>query len=521
MALNGISRPGDAAVTGLADRTTGLVGWTIAWRATSAVATLALGAFLIRQLSPSEYGRYTFVLSVLVYIALLATFGQDQGLLRYLPEVLGRGDGAGAHDLLRKSAIVVFAVWALSSATVLVFRPVIDSLLQAHVADLLALGTVLLLGGIATGVLSFALVAIYDMRSQAIATPNAGALTLALAVIFLRGGAGLNGVLVADAIGQSALTLVYFLILMRRIDRAVGVPGDRIGWRRLLLYASGWLPSLLIASAVGLQFENIFLLRFAGSTAVAYYDTGYNIPQRLVSLIPSLLTGAWVVGTLEGWRRESERVRASVTAFYKGIFLVAFPLAFAGSGLLAPAIRLYTAGRLPPAEQIAPVMLLFFVAALLATPWGLVVRVRELAWLNALITIAQLGFAAVADFWLIQVFGLWGAVAAVGLTTALTLALTFVAWRAFDRATLAIPWGYAARCLVAASPYLLLLPFAITRLPARMLLLLALPATVLTTAAWGYLIRRLALLSEREVPLLHQSRHAPVRLALRYLASEK
>jgi len=297
--------------------------------------------------------------------------------------------------------------------------------------------------------------------------------------------------------------------------------GDRVGWRRLLVYASGWLPSLLIASAVGLQFENIFLLRFSGSTAVAYYDTGYSIPQRLVALIPSLLTGAWVVGTLEGWRRESQRVRASVMAFYKGIFLVAFPLAFAGSALMAPVVRLYTAGRLPPAEQIAPVMLLFFIAALLATPWGLVVRVRELAWLNALITIAQLGFAALADFWLIQFFGLSGAVAAVGLTTALTLVLTFVAWRAFDRATLAIPWGYAGRCLLAASPYLLLLPLAIVHLQTRGLLIVAFALVALTTVAWGYLVRRFNLLSEGEVPLRHQSRHAPGRLALRYLASEK
>ncbi len=508
----------DATLAGLADRTTGLVGWTIAWRAASAVATLALGAFLIRQLSASEYGRYTFVLSVLVYIALLATFGQDQALLRYLPEVLGRRDRAAAHDLLRKSAIAVVVVWALTSAAVFVLRPAIDAVLHAHVADLLALGTVLLLGGIATGVLSFALVAIYDMRSQAIATPIAGALTLALAVVFLRRGGGLNGVLVAGAVGQSALAGFYFLVLMRRIRRAEGVPGDRVGWRRLLVYASGWLPSLLIASAVGLQFENIFLLRFAGPTAVAYYDTGYNIPQRLVALIPSLLTGAWVVGTLEGWRRESDRVRAAVTAFYKGIFLVAFPLAFAGGALLAPIIKIYTSGRLPPAERIAPVMLIFFVAALLATPWGLVVRVRELAWLNGLITIAQLGFAAVADFWLIQSYGLWGAVAAVGLTTALTLVLTFVAWRAVDRSTLAIPWGYATRCLMAASPYLLLLPLAFMRLPTRLIVLTAALATALTTVGWFYLIRRLGLLSEPEVPLLHQSRHAPVRLALRYLA---
>src|SRR5438309_8851380 len=505
-------------IAGLADRTTALVGWTIAWRATSAIATLALGALLIRQLPADEYGRYTFVLSVLVYIALLATFGEDQGVLRHLTDVLARGDRAAANDLLRKSAIAIVAVWLLTSGAVWVFRPAIDGVLQAHVADLLALGTFVLLGGIAAGVLSFALVAIYDMRSQAIATPIAGALTLGLAVVFLHFGQGLGGVLVAGAVGQSCLAAFYLLILVRRVRRAEGVPGDRVGWRRLLVYASGWLPSLLIASAVGLQFENIFLLRFSGSATVAYYDTGYSIPQRLVALIPSLLTGAWVVGTLEGWRRESQRVRAAVIAFYKGIFLIAFPLAFAGSALLAPVIRLYTAGRLPPAERIAPLMLLFFIAALLATPWGLVVRVRELAWLNALITIAQLGFAALADFWLIQSFGLWGAVAAVGLTTVLTLVLTFVAWRAFDRRTMAIPWGYAGRCLLAASPYLFLLPLAFARLPARLLVVFAVTASALTTVAWAYLVRRFGLLSHGEVPLLHASRHGPVRLVLRYLA---
>src|SRR6202011_2768127 len=110
------------AAPALADRTTALVGWTIAWRATSAVATVSLGAVLVRQLPTSEYGRYTLVLSVLVYIALLATFGQDQGLLRYLPEVLRRGDRAAAHDLLRKSAIAIIAVWALTSALIFALR---------------------------------------------------------------------------------------------------------------------------------------------------------------------------------------------------------------------------------------------------------------------------------------------------------------------------------------------------------------------------------------------------------------
>jgi O-antigen/teichoic acid export membrane protein len=510
--------PTSSVRPGLADRTTALVGWTIAWRATSAVATLALGAVLVRQLPTSEYGRYTLVLSVLVYIALLATFGQDQGLLRYLPEVLARGDRAAAHDLVRKSAIAVVTVWLLTSLTVWILRPAIDAALHAHVADLLALGTMLLLGGIAAGVLSFALVAVYDMRSQAIATPIAGALTLALAILFLRRGGHLGSVLVAGAVGQSVLAGFYLFILLRRIRRAEGILGDRVGWRRLLTYASGWLPSLLIASAVGLQFESLFLLRFSGASTVAFYDTGYNIPQRLVALIPSLLTGAWVVGTLEGGRGELGRLRTAVVAFYKGIFLVAFPLLIGGVALLGPLVlAVYT---LAPAARIAPLLLAFFIAALLATPWGLVVRVRELAWLNALISIAQVGFAAIADFWLIQRFGLSGAVAAVGLTTVMTLLLTFLAWRRFDRASLAVPWAYAARCLVAALPYALLLPLAAAHLRLRSLLLIALLVAIVATAGWLYLIRRLGLLSRNEVPLLHESRQAPVRIALRYLADD-
>lgn len=513
-----IPEPSAPVRAGLADRTTALVGWTIAWRATSAVATLGLGAILVRRLPTSEYGRYTLVLSVLVYVALLATFGQDQGLLRYLPDVLSRGDRAAAHDLLRKSAIAVVTVWLLTSLTVFILRPLIDSALNAHVADLLALGTVLLLGGIAAGVLSFALVAIYDMRSQAIATPIAGALTLGLALVFLRLGGHLGSVLVAGAVGQSALAGFYLFVLLRRIGRAEGLAGDRVGWRRLIVYASGWLPSLLIASAVGLQFESLFLLRFTGATTVAFYDTGYNIPQRLVALIPSLLTGAWVVGTLEAGQHHVDRLRAAVIAFYKGIFLVAFPLLIAGGALLGPlVIAVYT---LVPAARIAPLLLAFFIAALLATPWGLVVRVRELAWLNALISIAQVGFAAVADFWLIKRFGLSGAVAAVGLTTVLTLILTFLAWRRFDRGSLAIPWAYGIRCLLAALPYSALFFLAAAHLRLRSLLLIALPVAAMATVGWFYLIRRLGLLSRQEVPLLHESRQAPVRIALRFLAPD-
>jgi len=498
----------------LADRATSLVAWTIAWRAASAVSTLALGALLVRQVSIADYGRYTLVLSVLVYLALIATFGQDQALLRYLPEVLGRGDRAAIYDLLRKSAIAVLIAWGILSVAVWLSRPLIDAVLQAQVADLLALGTLLLLSTVATGVLSFALVTIYDMRTQALATPLAGLLTLALAFVLLRRDGRVESVLLAGAAGQGALALTYAVVLLRTVRAAPMKPGPPISWPRLLRYASGWLPSLLIASAVGIQFENLFLQRFRDATAVAYYDTAYTIPQRLVALIPSLLTGAWVVGTLAQAQAKGARLRRAVIAFYKGIFLVAFPLGVAAGALLPPLIRVIYTDRLGPAATIAPLLLVCFMAALLASPWGLVVRVRELAWANAGVSLLQLAFAAGADFWLIQASGLGGAVLAVAFTTALTLVVTFIAWRWLDVDSLAVPWPYAARCLLTALPYAGLFPLAWIRVPLPALL----AAAAVATPAWALLVRRLGLLQPLEVPLLHESRHRPVQWALRWLA---
>jgi hypothetical protein len=102
----------------------------------------------------------------------------------------------------------------------------------------------------------------------------------------------------------------------------------------------------------------------------------------------------------------------------------------------------------------------------------------------------------------------------------MTLILTFVAWRAADRSSMSIPWRYAGRCFLAALPYVLLVGLAATHLRVRTLLLAASLLGAIATIAWLYLVRRFGLLSRAEVPLLHESRHRPLQVALRYLAPE-
>jgi len=503
----------------LADRSSALVAWTLAWRLASAVATLALSRVLTHGLGVDGYGRYALVLNILVSLQLLATAGQDQALLRFLPEILARGHRAGIADLLRKVAISTVLAWAVVALAVFGARPWVEAAVRVRVGDLVALGAALLLAGIGAGVLSFGLVALHDMRSQAITVLVGGSVSVTLAWVLLRAGGGVAGALVAGAAGQGVVALGYAVVLWRSIQRRtlpeVASADLGIPWPRLLTYAAGWLPNLLFASFVAVQFENFFLARFAGTEAVAYYDIGFFVPQRLITLIPSLLTGAWVVGTVETAILEHGRLAAAVRAFYQALFLVGAPFALLAAGLLPAGIVWFYGPAWAPAAAIAPALVACFAGALFAVPWGLVVRFRELNALNAVLGGVQVLLALVTDYALIRYWKLAGAVAAVGVTTALTVAFSFVAWRLVDRPSLVLPWRYLVRCAASASPFgMTLLGAAV---PAPFWLQLGLAAVALP--AWAWLVRRLRLLAREEVPLLYESRHPLARSLLRVLGS--
>jgi O-antigen/teichoic acid export membrane protein len=271
---------------------------------------------------------------------------------------------------------------------------------------------------------------------------------------------------------------------------------------------------LLFASFVVVQFENFFLARFAGERAVAYYDVGFFIPQRLITLIPSLLTGAWLVATLEravGGGRLADAVRA----FYQGLFFLAAPATLAALSLLPSAILWWYGPEWGPAAAIAPALLLCFVAGLLAVPWSLVVRFRELNRLNAAVGGLQVLLALVTDYVLIERWQLRGAVAAVALTTALTVGLSFLFWRLVDARSLVVPWRYLGRCYLAATPFLLAGLGAAAHAPFAVDLLLA----AVAVPAWAWAVRRLRLLAPAQVPFLYQAQQPLVRALLRVLGS--
>ncbi len=499
----------------LADRSSSLVAWTLAWRGASAVVALALSRVLTQGLGVSGFGRYALVLSILVTLQLLATAGQDQVLLRYLPELVARGNRAGIADLARKVTLVIVAAWAIVLLVAYAARPILESTLQVRIGDVVTLGAALLLAGIAAGVLSFGLVAVYDMRTQALVVPLGGLVSVVAAGLLLQRGAGVAGALIAGAAGQALVAVAYLVVLRRTVRRGAlaGRPLAAIDWPRLLRYAAGWLPNLLFASLVVVQFENFFLARFAGPEAVGYYDLGFFIPQRLITLIPSLLTGAWVVATVE-MVVGGAALRAGVRSFYQGIFFVAAPLSVLAAVLLTPGITWFYGAPWRPAATIAPILLGCFVAALLAAPWSLVVRVRELNGLNAGLGTAQVLLALVSDYLLIRQWKLAGAVLAVAATTTLTLALSFLAWWAVERASLVVPGGYVLRCYAAALPLALPAVGVLLRAPFAADLLLAMAAL----PAWAWAVRGARLLARTEVPLLHESAHPLLRAMLRTLA---
>jgi len=122
---------------------------------TPGVYTFSSSAQLTGPLTLSGKGVFIFRIG-----STLTTASSSTVLLRNGAQACSVWWQVGSSATLGSATQFQGNLMALTSITIFLLRPLIDNVLHAHVADLLALGTFLVLGGIAAGVLSFALVAI-------------------------------------------------------------------------------------------------------------------------------------------------------------------------------------------------------------------------------------------------------------------------------------------------------------------------------------------------------------------------
>lgn len=430
-------------------------GWGVLAQLAQLVLALAASVVVVRWLGAADFGRLTLARQVLLFLVVLGGLSLERALLRFLPELRSAGRGRGARRLLSDSlgirigaGVGLFALaWPLAPWAASILGEGLTTPLRVAAGCALAFSAFAHLRAAATASLA--------MREVALATTVAALLSLGLTVVALANDRGVEGVLLANALGLLVGAGMLWGPARRHPAREGPDDGGGIalGSRRFLAYAAPFALIGLLNHLVHSRTEVLFLGAFHGPEEAAWFGLGFEVAQRAVDFVPLALWELSMAGFATAVVQRPARVPGLLRDYVILLYLVLFPLVATGIALAPPAFALLYEVEMAPAIPVAQAYFAIALVTAAGAPLGMVVYARERVSLALraylLFALANIGL----DLLLIPSFGLVGAVVALG--AAKLLALFLMARIALgELPSLPLPWSFLGRGALATLPVL-------------------------------------------------------------------
>jgi len=303
--------------------------WTALSHVVPQLYVLALTIAAARFLTPSEYGRQSFISFIAVSVLLVLTSGMALALMRAVAEAVGAGRTADAL------AIVAWA-WRVQAVTGIVGGSalVIAALLGADPEAAWVLAGAFVTLGALQSVANAVLLGVQRFRTAATIGLTTGAVMVPVAIGVFAAGGGIVGLFAVEA-AVTAVNLVCSAVLARR---ALGSPTGRIrvDVRRATLGFAGWTTAnALVTLVVWRRSEFLFLAHYSTDVQIALYSIAFAsvaaiaaVPERLSEVLVSAFA------TLRG-ADASERIRTGFSRSLRLLTMAALPLT-AGMAAVGP-----------------------------------------------------------------------------------------------------------------------------------------------------------------------------------------
>lgn len=439
-----------------AQKVTHGVMWSFVIRAAALATNFGLSIIIVRSLGTHDYGIFSLLKNIVVYVGLFCSLGLDSALLRYVPELMVHGNGHGLKATLVKVALAQLALTGLAVSLAYLLRGAVSDLYSLDL-DLYLVGAACIAGLFALkSSLTQVFVALYRFRWLSLSIVGFSLFWIVSTVVSLRFDDQIGGVLLAQ--GTSFLVFAGLLLFGLRAELRVPLHlPSSVGNRRLLTYSGTSLVNSALNLVVQRQSEIFFVGLYLGAAAAGYYDLGYSLPQMALEIISTTVWSLGIVGFSEVVARDPSNLRRAIRWYYKLLALLLFPIATLGvlwadkMVVVMYGDRMQTAGHLAQAFSI--IHLLFFASIPMATAlWAL-----EKAWVTIPFRVGSAILDIALAIVLVPRWGLAGAVAAVVITMVIS---TPVVLRICARVIGGwdIPWGYIIRCALASLPMGLLVP---------------------------------------------------------------
>jgi O-antigen/teichoic acid export membrane protein len=381
-----------------------------------------ISIWVARQLQPSNYGIFNMVLWITDTFSWVIGMGLIHAVTKFVAEYSGKENKNIA------GAIVVFVMKievciALVSVVVLIWlrAPISNFFFTSQQSVYFLIAFIGIFPGVTTAIFSAAIDGIqkfeYFTYANLIITP----LSFLCKIIVLVLGKGIVGLLIVMLVFSFVNVIFYWIVLKKEgvlSLRSLREPLDAPLRKRIFQYNRSVAAILACDKIIWDKSENFFLGRFCDSVQIGFYNLGFNIAQKSVSILPATF---WRVlfPAMSGFFGTGDRDKMK-RLFYLSTRYLAFatlPMGVAGIILAYPIIHFLYGHNYIGAQRALQIIFLSSIVSSLANPAAAILygyeRQAFIYKFGFFLALFNIGI----DLLLIKPYGALGASIAYAITT--------------------------------------------------------------------------------------------------------
>ncbi|MBN1578633.1 MAG: flippase [Chitinispirillaceae bacterium] len=385
------------------------------------ITSWVISIWVARQLGPTNYGILTFILWLTGTVSWIIGMGLIHAITKFISESQGKGEHRNLTPIILYILRIEILISVISMAVLIILKTKIaDYFFSPHESFFIFIAALGLLPGMITAIFSAAIEGIqkfeYFTYSNLIISP----FSFAAKVIVLAMGKGITGLLYVMLVFSFINALFYFFVLKREgfFSPGAGRPLETGIRQRIQRYNRSVIAILLCDKIVWDKSENFFLGRLCSSQEIGFYNLGFNIAQRFMSMLP---TTFWRVlfPAMSSYFGSGDRKKMRRLFFLSTRYLafVTFPVGIGGMILAYQIIHYLYGHEFIGAQRVLQIIFATSIISTLSNPASAVLygfdRQSFIYKFGALLAVINI----VLDLIVIRRYGATGAAVCYGITT--------------------------------------------------------------------------------------------------------
>lgn len=258
------------------------------------IISWVISIWIARQLGPSDYGIFNLVLWLSSTVSWVLGMGLIHAITKFIAEYKGKNDNSLLKPILLYVLKIEICVTSFTTIVLLLFKSEIANyFFSPKESFYFFLTTLGLLPGVITAVFSATIEGIqkfkYFTYSNLIITP----FSFICKIIVLLMDKGISGLLYVMLAFSFVNVFFYGFVLWH--EKVFSGPLNNLPIqlrKRINSYNKSILAILACDKIIWDKSENLFLGRFCSAIEIGYYNLGFNVTQKFMSILP---TAFWKV----------------------------------------------------------------------------------------------------------------------------------------------------------------------------------------------------------------------------------